>query len=260
MASESALVGYSGFVGGNLHRQHRFDNLFNSKNIGEIEGRSFDLLVLSATQAQRWWANLHPREDWERIERLLRSIERVSARRAVLISTIDVVPPLADADEDFDPRGHDNHAYGANRFRLEQAVRSLYQDSYIIRLPSLFGYGLKKNVIYDLLNENQLEKINLESSFQYYDLGALWEHISLAMRENIPLIHLFPAPVTDAEIIDRFFPGIKVGSDPGPVSNYAVKTKYAGLFGGRDGYIWSREEVFRRIGQFIERYRAGDIL
>ena len=112
MASESALVGYSGFVGGNLLRQHHFDKLFNSKNINEIEALSVDLLVLSATQPMRWWANLHPREDWEGIERLLRSLERVTARRVVLISTVDTVPSLNE-DEDFDPRGLDNHAYGA---------------------------------------------------------------------------------------------------------------------------------------------------
>ena len=259
MTGESALVGYSGFVGGNLNRQHRFDNLFNSKNIGEIEGKTFDLVVLSATQAKRWWANLHPQEDWEGIERLLCSLERVIAQRVVLISTIDVVPPLPDVDEDFDPRGHENHPYGANRFRLEEAVRSRYPETHVIRLPSLFGFDLKKNVIYDLLNENQLEKINPASSFQYYDLAALWEHISLVMREAIPLIHLFPAPVTSAEIIDRFFPRIEVGSDPGPVSHYAIKTRYAGLFGGRDGYIWPREEVFRRLGLFIEAYRRGEI-
>ena len=40
-----ALIGYTGFVGGNLHRQHAFDALFNSKNIEEIRGRSFARIV-----------------------------------------------------------------------------------------------------------------------------------------------------------------------------------------------------------------------
>ena len=253
-------MGYTGFVGGNLHRQHRFDALYNSQNVREMEGRSFDLLVLSATQAKRWWANLHPQEDWEGIERLLSSLDRVTARRVVLISTIDVLPPFSGIDEDFDPHGRDNHAYGTNRLRLEDAVRKRFAEIFVVRLPSLFGPGLKKNVIYDLLNGNQLEKINPTSSFQYYDLGRLWEHLELVMREGLPLVHLFPEPVTSSEIIDCFFQGLEVGGDAGAAAHYAFRTKYAALFRGcGDGYIWSREEVFRRIGLFIEGYRRGEI-
>jgi hypothetical protein len=259
VASGSALVGYSGFVGGNLHRQHRFDALFNSKNIGEIAGKTFGLLVLSATQAMRWWANVHPQEDWQGIERLLAALEGVAARQVVLISTIDVLPPFPGADEGFDPHGHENHAYGANRLRLEDAVIGRFPGTCVVRLPSLFGPGLKKNVIYDLLNGNQLEKINPASSFQYYDLEALWGHISMILDLGISLIHLFPEPVTSAEIVDRFFPGAAAGGDRGPVAHYAFKTRHAGLFGGRDGFIWPREEVLRRLGLYIERRRAGGI-
>jgi len=246
-------------VGGSLRRQHRFDAIFNSQNVHEIEGKSLDLLVLAAAQAKRWWANLHPREDWEGIERLLSSLEKVTARRVVLISTIDVLPPVEGADESFDPHGHDNHAYGTNRLRLEDAVKGRFPETFVVRLPSLFGPGLKKNVIYDLLNRNQLEKINPESSFQYYDLGALWEHVVLAMRERLPILHLFPEPVTSAEIVDRFFPGVEVGGDAGRAASYAFKTRYAGCFGGHDGYIWPREEVFRRLALFIQGYRRGNI-
>ena len=257
-AGGTALVGYTGFVGGNLHQQHRFEAVFNTTNIGEIAGTSFDLLVLAATQAKRWWANLHPAADREGIERLLGSLQSVAARRVVLISTIDVLPPLLGIDESFDPHGHSNHAYGANRLGLEDAIKAQFARTHVVRLPSLYGPGLKKNVIYDLLNGNQLEKINPEGSFQYYDLGCLWEHISLILHEDIPLIHLFPEPVTSWELVDRFFAAVAIGSDPGPASHYAFKTRYAGLFGGSDGYIWPREEVFRRIGSFIESLPRWD--
>jgi len=259
LTSESALVGYSGFVGGNLHRQHRFDAVYNSTNIGEIAGRSFELLVLSAVQAKRWWANLNPNEDWAGIERLLASLAHVKAQRVVLVSTIDVLGVFDGVDEDFDPSGYENHAYGAHRLRLERIVQAMFPKTSVVRLPSLFGPGLKKNVIYDLLNENQLEKIEPNSSFQYYDLANLWEHIGLTLREDISLIHLFPEPVTTARIIQQFFPELRVGSDPGFESQYACRTKYADLFGGSDGFIWSREEVCRKLGLYIESYRRGDI-
>ena len=38
--ARSALIGYTGFVGSNLVRQHSFDAMFNSQNIDSISGRS----------------------------------------------------------------------------------------------------------------------------------------------------------------------------------------------------------------------------
>ena len=259
MKNQTALVGYTGFVGGNLHRQHQFDAIFNSSNIAEIESRSFELLVLSGVKGTKWQANLDPQEDWAAIQRLINSLERVQARRVAMISSVDVLEPVPGSDERADPHGLENHAYGLNRLRLEGIVRKLFPGVQMVRLPSIFGAGLKKNVIFDLINANQLEKINPISSFQYYDLANIWEHVSLVLREGVPLINLVPEPVSSIEIIDRFFPGIQVGNDPNPAIHYAYRTQYANLFGSSGDYIYSREEVFRRIGEFVERCRRGDI-
>ena len=45
MSVDAGLIGYSGFIGGNLARATRFDGLYNSKNIETIAGQSFGLLV-----------------------------------------------------------------------------------------------------------------------------------------------------------------------------------------------------------------------
>ncbi len=42
-----ALIGHTGFVGGNLLRQHGFGACFNTSNIETIGGRDFDALVFS---------------------------------------------------------------------------------------------------------------------------------------------------------------------------------------------------------------------
>ena len=41
----NSLIGFSGFVGGTLLKQACFEDLYRSTNIGEIEGKSFDLVV-----------------------------------------------------------------------------------------------------------------------------------------------------------------------------------------------------------------------
>ena len=74
-ASENALVGYTGFVGSNLLKQHPFQHLYNSKNISDIAGKSFDLLVFSGAQAVKWWANQNPEEDRAKIQSALDPLE-----------------------------------------------------------------------------------------------------------------------------------------------------------------------------------------
>jgi hypothetical protein len=223
----AALVGHTGFVGSNLARQHRFDGQYNSRNIGDITGGAFDLLVFSGAQSKKWWANQHPDEDWAAIQGALGPLASVRAGMAVLISTIDVIPVTESANgEDADCDSQPTHAYGRNRRALEKAFAELFPDALIVRLPALFGPGLKKNVLYDLLHDNLLDKINAESSFQYYDLTRLWSDIVLAMGQGLKIVHLFPEPLATGQVVDRFFPGKAIGGDAAPAAHYDYRTRH----------------------------------
>ncbi|ESQ14296.1 MAG TPA: hypothetical protein DDY14_08595 [Chromatiaceae bacterium] len=254
-----ALIGHTGFVGANLAHQHRFDANFNSKNIWEIHGSSFELLVIAGVQAKKWWANLHPQEDWAQIQSLLDPLAKVQAAEVVLISTIDVLPLHAGTNEDTDPHFYENHAYGRHRLRVEDRVRSMFDVVKVVRLPGLFGAGLKKNVIYDLLNSNQLEKINPSSTIQYYDLGRLWQDIELLRKNPIDLVHLFTEPVKTETIVNCFFQDVVVGRDAGPEVHYDLRTKYGPVFGGVDGYIETADQVLERMSLFISDYRTDSM-
>ena len=41
----SALIGHTGFVGGNIAANAQFTDCYNSKNIAEIRGKSYDMIV-----------------------------------------------------------------------------------------------------------------------------------------------------------------------------------------------------------------------
>ncbi|HXI99633.1 MAG TPA: hypothetical protein VNH44_00335, partial [Micropepsaceae bacterium] len=114
-----------------------------------------------------------------------------------------------------------------------------------------FGPGLKKNVIFDLLHDNGLEKINPASEFQYYDTTRLWSDIGIVMREKLPLVHLFTEPVGTSEILERFFPQAVVGRDAAPEAHYDFHTRYGQLFGCDARYIEGRASVLARLGTFI---------
>ncbi len=256
-SAESALIGHTGFVGGNLARQHAFDATFNSTNIGEIAGREFGLLVCGGVYAVKWKANKAPEEDWASIEKLLEPLGRARAERAVLISTIDVYPEVNGVDEEtpLDPETLEHHAYGLHRLRVERIFAEQFPDHLVVRLPGLFGDGLKKNVIYDLLNDNVLQMINPASSFQYYCLDHLWRDIQIALDHDMRLINFATEPLPTQTIIDRFFPGKEVGQEPAPEAHYDFRTRHAARYGGENGYIYSLDQVMQDLAGFIERTR-----
>ena len=255
--TKTALVGYTGFVGGNLDRQHAFDARFNSKNIEEIRGADFDLVVVAGVQAKKWWANQNPAEDWAQIERLLNALASVRAEKVVLVSTIDVYPSPCGVDEATPLCEDPKNAYGTHRSRVEEALRRQFATTCTVRLPGLFGDGLKKNVIFDLLNDNILEMINPASRFQYYFLDHLWADINRCLAAGLPVVNFATEPVATSEIVERFFPGKAVGSKPGAAAAYDFRTRYNDVLGGSGGYLYDRETVLRDLGVYLARVQPA---
>jgi len=250
----TALIGYTGFVGGNLDRQHAFSARFNSKNIEEIRSADFDLVVVAGVQAKKWWANQNPAEDWAQIERLLNALATVRVEKLVLISTIDVYPHPCGVNESTPVTEDPKNAYGTHRFRAEEALRKQFANTCTVRLPGLFGDGLKKNVIFDLLHDNILETINPASRFQYYFLDRLWTDINRCLDAGLPVVNFATEPVATSEILSRYFPGKKVGSKPSPEAAYDFHTCFNAELGGYEGYLYDRETVLNDMGVFIHRY------
>jgi hypothetical protein len=150
--SGDAIIGCSGFVGGNLIRQHGFRGQFNSRNISESSGAAFDTVVCAAAPGSMFDANNDPERDLQQIESLCHSLVRIRARRFVLISSIAVLADFAGAEDERTGSFQTKLAYGRHRRQLETFCVQNFADTLILRLPALFGLGLKKNFLFDLLN------------------------------------------------------------------------------------------------------------
>ena len=146
------LVGYTGFVGSNIHSAGQFEAVFNSKNIVEAYGTNPDLLIYAGLRAEKYLANEMPEKDMEQILQAEENIFRIHPKKLVLISTIDVFNMPRNIDENSKIDTENLHAYGYNRYKLELWARENYPDALIIRLPGLFGKNIKKNFIYDYIN------------------------------------------------------------------------------------------------------------
>ena len=199
------IVGYTGFVGSNLLQFYKFDSFFNSKNFYEAKNMYFDELYFVGIPAVKWYANKFPEEDNTIINNIKSILETIQVKKIILISTIDVYDYVdSKFDEDYDCDIFNNHTYGVNRYLFEGFVKKQFENYHIIRLPALFGKGLKKNIIYDLMNKNQIENISKDCFFQWYDLNWLKNDIEIVIKNNIKICNLFTEPLSSLEIIKLF--------------------------------------------------------
>lgn len=252
MTGRDALVGFTGLVGGNLAARREFAVRVNSKNTDELRGGVFDHVLFSAARAEKWRANADPASDAAHVDELIGLLGSFTADRVTLVSTVDVYGTPRGVDEDSPIEVDGLHAYGANRRRLEQAVADLHARSLVVRLPALFGPGLKKNVVYDLLHDNQVDRIQPASSFQYYDLTRLADDLDVLWRADVRTANLVTEPVTTAAIVEQAFRRAPLPpSDALPVVGYDVRTRHGGLFGAAGPYIEERAAVLSRLTAFV---------
>jgi nucleoside-diphosphate-sugar epimerase len=245
---KAALIGYTGFVGGNLLREYPFAGRYNSSNVERLAGAHFDLIVCAGAPAAKWKANQDPSADRACLGRLMAVLERVICRRFVLISTVDVYGQVNGVDEECPPSGAT--PYGLHRLELEQFAAERFA-SLIVRLPALFGPGLKKNAIYDLMNNNQIDKIDTRSVFQFYNLGRLWRDIRIAAGARLSLLHLATEPVSLSEVVRSVFGREWNNHLPDMPPAYDLRTRHAALYGGSSGYICGKNRVLTELAEFV---------
>ncbi len=248
-----ALIGHTGFVGGNLLTQCRFDRCYNSSSIDSIRGQNFELVVCAGAPAAKWKANRDPAGDRACLARLQDALAHVRARYLVLISTVDVFGQTEGADETTQPAGAT--PYGQHRLELEHFVQRRF-STLIVRLPALFGPGLKKNAVYDLLHENQVDQIDSRAVFQFYDVRRLWRDVELAHSAGLSLVHFATEPTSMAEVARDAFGWHFLNERPTPPPHYDFRTRHAALFGGAGGYLHSRKQVLANLAEFVASQRT----
>ena len=117
---------------------------------------------------------------------------------------------------------------------------------FIVRLPAVYGEGLKKNLLYDMLNNSLLKEINLGDTFQWYNVDNIKTDIDNFLEKNYQLIELYPEPITNKELIDLFDADFNVVNDKENVIKQNIVPK--------NGYIYSSDEVKKYLKIFIDGY------
>lgn len=261
-----AIIGHTGFVGGTLSGHLPGAACFNSKNIDAIAGQAFDIIICCGLPATRWWINQHPDEDAANMGHLQAALSKAECRAGfVLVSTIDVydVARLHQTEAVVQPA---QHAYGKHRLQMEEWAVACYgaDKVAIIRLPGLFGVGLKKNIIFDLLNDNMAGFVCNHHTLQLYDTADLYADIvacifdqggvtSAAPTFKPGVRNFFTEPVTTAELVDAIFPEhrstIEANMAKEPVT-YDIRTAHTVA-----GYWADKASVLAKLGAYVRLQR-----
>ena len=105
-------------------------------------------------------------------------LSALRSRRFVLISSIAVLSDFAAGFDEDNARFQTELAYGRHRRALEEFCEDHFEDCLILRLPALFGTGLRKNFIFDLLNPvpSMLSAPRMQAEFPATELLEFYQH------------------------------------------------------------------------------------
>ena len=246
------IIGNTGLVGTTLCESINFDLKFNSSNLSDFlniveDGSELYLTCLPAT---KWMVNKNVTGDFENLINILNVIKQKKYSKVILISTIDVYnnSPLKSNENTFPLVQNLN--YGNNRYLFEVLIKEYLQteELKIFRLPALFNRHIKKNILFDLINNNNVESINSNSSFQWYNLNNLSNDI-IKYSEKYPnetVFNLFPEPIDSLEIIN-LFPSL---SNQVNFSENKIVYDFTTKLSNND-YISTKEEILTEIKELI---------
>jgi hypothetical protein len=247
------LIGNTGLIGKTLLDSMEFDLTFNSANIETLS--TYDLtgseLYLSCLPATKWKINQDPAGDFNNMSSIFSKLIGPHYSKIRLLSTIDVYcDSPAGLNEDFAPIVKSLN-YGSNRYFFELAIQKLSANSIqIFRLPALFGKHIKKNILFDLLNNNNVDQIKYLSKFQWYNLSRLSEDLVKYDDSSSKTVNLFNEPLETRIILEMFGLNEFNVNQQGPPIKYDWKTKYS-----KTGYHQSAKQVSLEINDFIDAFR-----
>lgn len=174
-----AIIGAGGFVGSALCRaydKYNFDiTKVNRRNYNQCRNAKYDVVINAAMPSKRFWALNNPIDDVrETVVKTARLLYEWNCEKFVQISSISAETQLS-------------MPYGVHKRAAEVLVEN-NKNSLIIRLGALYGQGLTKSALFDLVNKNHIY-VDIHSEYKYIDIDyvANWifDNIELTGIQNV---------------------------------------------------------------------------
>ena len=115
---------------------------------------------------------------------------------------------------------------------------------------------LKKK--FESIGFSALNFTDSRARYQFFDLSQLWNVIEIALKNKIDRLNVTVPPIEIGELYQELS-GESFSNELDKIPfDYDLRSKYASLFDGHDGYFCSKEDVLNSIRNFIDaESRAG---
>ena len=186
------LIGGKGFLGSTFYRclsttSHDFD-LIQRENYNDFIGNKYDILINANGNSKKYLAINEPKRDFlESVSSIQKSLIDFDYLTYVLCSSVDVYDNFIDVNknhEDVEIIPEQISKYGLHKYLGEMLVKNYSNKWLIFRLGGLIGDGLKKNPIFDLINNIPL-RVSIDSSYQYINTDFVAKATFKILNEGI---------------------------------------------------------------------------
>jgi nucleoside-diphosphate-sugar epimerase len=171
---DAAVIGSKGFIGSNVVGALKTKNISvfeiqRKMPLDDMVNRSFGTVFFCAGNSKTFISKSDPlRCLRENIFDLYDYLTRLDFSKFVYISSVIVYPQTGCLrTEDLPIDISDLSIYGAHKYLAERYVREFAKSWLIVRPTGFFGKGLKKNLLFDLRNDNPHIYVNRSSWIDY---------------------------------------------------------------------------------------------
>jgi len=221
-----ALIGSNGTIGQSLLDNMSFDAVFNSDNLQKITEIKWDLVVCAAPSGNRLAINRGQTQDIKDCEAIVDILSRCQTKKLLLIGSVD-----AETAPD--------SIYGRNRAWLEKELSKIH-TTHILRLSTLIGKRIKKNMLFDLKHGLFLDSLDRDAELQWCILDDLPQHMEACLKAAPGITSIVSEPINNAQVIARFFPDI--------TSGYSTSTvRY-----DQRPYVYTQQQIMQAMERYLK--------
>ncbi len=112
--------------------------------------------------------------------------------------------------------------------------------------------GAESKQLFKELGFSALKFTDSRALFQFYNLNNLYSDIEIAIKNDIKVINIATEPLTASDVYRYITQKEFVNELAKQPPYYNFKTKHFEVYGGRDGYLYSKDEILEDIKRFVE--------
>ena len=145
-----------------------------------------------------------------------------------------------------------------NKYDELSSVSNIIKENYCLQDNGFYKCNCDESDKYLLKEEfkkigfSALNFTDSRGKFQFYNLANLWKDIELALKNNIKILNIATEPITIGELHKYLSGNTFINELNKNIPNYNFKSKYDKLYGGKDGYLYLKDQILLDIKEFVD--------